>query len=124
MINFLWNLRQQIQIAEAAGRASEANMRSTNNHLHWLDYGDALERLALVNQAMWELLHEHVGISEQELIDKVNEIDLRDGKADGRLVPASRTHQCGKCNRTFNSQRRACIYCGEPAPPQSPFNAT
>lgn len=71
---------------------------------------DKIDRLALVCRAMWELLRDSGGFSEEALLEKVREVDLRDGALDGRVrTPPQR---CSKCGRTVSRRHRRCIYCG------------
>jgi hypothetical protein len=71
---------------------------------------DKVDKLALVCQAMFELLHETSGISEEQLKKKIVEIDGRDGQADGRITPRAR--KCPKCEATMSPQFGRCLFCG------------
>lgn len=73
-----------------------------------------VDRLALACQALWELLREKTGLTQQEVFAKMTEIDLRDGHKDGRMN--GEVMRCVSCNRTIHSQNRICIYCGTPVP--------
>lgn len=68
-------------------------------------------RLALLNQALWELLRDKMGISDADLEQKATEIDLRDGVQDGAItaVPV----KCPACGRTSSSKNQRCMYCGQ-----------
>lgn len=71
-----------------------------------------LEKLQLVTQAMWEILRERHGVTDEELEAKILEVDLRDGTKDGRMARAVAV--CGTCGRkTGVRHHRACFYCGE-----------
>lgn len=48
-----------------------------------------LDGLSLVTQALVELMHAQ-GVSPKTIIERVREIDLRDGKLDGRMTPKAR----------------------------------
>jgi len=69
------------------------------------DLAERVDQLALATQALWELAAERLHISDAELAAKIEEVDLRDGKADGR-IRAGLT--CTVCNR----RHRHCLYCG------------
>jgi len=71
---------------------------------------DKIERLALICRALWELLCESSGFSEDMLLERVKEIDLRDGTLDGRLRTPPK--KCSQCGRTVSKRHRRCIYCG------------
>jgi len=69
-----------------------------------------INRLALVSQAMWELLRERSNVTDKELADKILEVDLRDGQTDGRIAPTA--CECPNCHKPINSRRPTCVYCG------------
>ena len=69
-----------------------------------------IERLALMCQAMWELLREKTQLTERELTDKVLEVDLRDGRTDGKI--GAIVMECPHCHQPTNSKRPTCIICG------------
>jgi hypothetical protein len=118
IIHRWWDLRQEGQIREAE-RSIERNAQTTEAAV--ADLHAALERLALLTQAMWELSRERNGVTEAELVAKVHEIDLRDGKADGRIERAGPA--CAKCGKTNRPRRVKCFYCGTPLTPVSAFGA-
>ena len=70
-----------------------------------------LERLTLMNQALWELLRERLQLSDMELENKVAEVDMRDGVADGKLTPTA--VRCPNCSRVCNARHAKCLYCGQ-----------
>lgn len=73
-----------------------------------------MDRLALLTTALWSLASERLGITEEELQARVQQIDLSDGKLDGRVaVPTS---QCPKCSRQISRRHRTCLYCGTALP--------
>lgn len=71
-----------------------------------------VDRLTLACQAMWELIRERGIVTEDELNEKILEVDLRDGRADGRI--ASQIIPCPKCGNNTNSRRQQCAICGAP----------
>ncbi len=70
-----------------------------------------IARLSLLNQALWELLHEKLHLSQEELEAKAREIDLRDGIEDGRVTDVAL--KCPACGRVSNSRHHKCLYCGQ-----------
>ncbi|HDP34325.1 MAG TPA: hypothetical protein ENN29_04355 [Candidatus Hydrogenedentes bacterium] len=90
-------LRQAAQSA-AAARTDVSEMR------------DQVERLAMLTQAMWELVAERLHLTETDLEQKAQEVDLRDGKADGKM--SSHPLRCPQCGRVSNSRHKKCLYCG------------
>ena len=75
----------------------------------------SIDKLTLACQAMWELLRErHDDLTDQMLLDKMREIDLRDGVADGRITTGSVT--CPSCDRMTSARTGKCQYCGAALP--------
>ncbi|MCA9119895.1 MAG: hypothetical protein H6822_00970 [Planctomycetaceae bacterium] len=106
----LWDLIQQSQIHDAQTSAADATRRADQVR-HDVDRTQAtIDALALSCAAMWELLSEKLGVTEQELIAKIEEIDLRDGKLDGKIGGSK--HACSNCGRPNNARRGRCLYCG------------
>lgn len=71
-----------------------------------------VERLLMITEALWLILKEQHGFNDSELVKRIMEIDMRDGKLDGRVAP-TQPQKCPKCGRTLFKHRPQCIYCGE-----------
>lgn len=110
MIEFIWDLSQQKAIGEARAAASEAKTKNSEQATKINELEFRVERLALACQAMWESLREQAGLTEAQLLAKMEEIDLRDGKKDGRM--GARPVSCPSCGRRASSRSKKCIYCG------------
>jgi hypothetical protein len=106
-----WEFYQQSQINRAnlkSGRA-ERSAERLQRDIESLDV--KIEGLALTCQALVELLQEKGGVTEEQLISKMEEVDLRDGKLDGKMSPRMET--CRNCQRNTSLKRPTCLYCGE-----------
>jgi hypothetical protein len=79
----------------------------------------AIDKLILVNVALWEIIAESQGLTEEDLLNKVNEIDLRDGVLDGKIRPPVR--KCASCGRMLQQGHEKCIYCGTKDKSADPF---
>jgi len=79
----------------------------------------AIDKLILITRAMWEITAKEKGLTDEDLINKVNEIDLRDGRADGKMQTAIR--QCPSCGRNLFVGHRKCLYCGAEDVGGNPF---
>jgi hypothetical protein len=80
---------------------------------------DEIARLRVITEAMWELMSEVTGLTVEQLGIRIYEVDMDDGRADGR-----KTHpmvDCMKCQAKIDQSDKNCTYCGEPAPARSPF---
>lgn len=73
---------------------------------------DRLDKLSLICAAMWELLRQKTDLTEEDLMAKVQELDLADGVADGK-VTKSKIQNCPGCNRVMSPRHKRCMYCGE-----------
>ncbi|NOY83177.1 MAG: hypothetical protein GXP31_19460 [Kiritimatiellaeota bacterium] len=99
----------------AAGARSEARRAQTKAESLQLD----VERLLMITEALWTIMKEEHGYSDDQLIEKVSEIDMRDGRLDGQ-VKAAGVLKCPSCGRTLMKHRPVCLYCGA-AVAVSPF---
>ena len=105
-----WDLIQHFQINEAKSDARDAlhTANSQDNKRRYLQ--NQVDRLSLACQAMWEILRDHTGLTEEQLLGKMKEIDARDGKMDGKMTNEVLT--CPSCNNKTGTQTGSCIYCG------------
>lgn len=90
--------------------AGEARRRAGQAHTAAGNAEDRVERLALLTEALWVLLKEKTGATDEELLDKVREVDLSDGYLDGKV--RRETVDCPSCGRTLAQRKNTCIYCG------------
>ena len=81
---------------------------------------DRLDKLTLICQALWELLKERGEFTEEDLAVKIREIDLRDGKADGKI--SKQIKRCPKCDRVMSPRHQKCMYCGSVNLQITPFD--
>jgi hypothetical protein len=91
----------------ASSAASQA--RQASSGVRYLDA--ELDRLEMVCEAMWELLKNKLGATDEELMSYIAELDLSDGSADGKVKRGVLT--CSKCSRPNSRRHDFCIYCGE-----------
>ena len=111
----LWDLMQQRQIGKARAAAAQAasSISRTENDVAELER--VVESLMLTCQAMWELLRKQSNLTDEALLQRIQEVDLRDGKKDGRIGASAST--CTACSRPNNARHTHCVYCGGPLPP-------
>jgi predicted Zn-ribbon and HTH transcriptional regulator len=110
----LWDIYQHGQIEAASAKAEAAHDTALNaeeratRHVARLEA--KIDNLALVSQALWELVRERTNLSDDDIRRKVLEIDERDGRRDGRLLGTPT--KCSGCGRTAHTRQSACMYCG------------
>ena len=110
------HLRQQRQESADARRMARESMSEVE------EMRATVDRLHLAATAMWEILNEQFGVSETEFLAKVQEIDLRDGRLDGRIDKRkSPPTACPHCDRPNNGKRTVCLYCAKELPPVHPL---
>src|SRR5262245_37698627 len=119
MIELFRQLYQQDRSSGAKADAAQAEREVSRYSDRIRELESTINRLALASQAMWELLQNRVGITEQELIAKIAEIDLRDGAEDQRI--STRLITCPNCHQTLTTKHTRCIYCGTELPKQHVF---
>lgn len=121
MFDILWDLHQQRRINGVEGEISEARRGVLDVRQELRDLRTTLEQMSLANHAMWELVRERLQLSDQELINRMQEIDLRDGVRDGRVTKQAVPRNCPNCNRRLATKHERCIYCGQNNPNYQPF---
>jgi len=88
-MSVFWSL-YGIRAFGATADASAARVDARSAKLDVREVSDQLERTVMVCEAMWTILRDKLGVTDEELIARVNEIDLTDGKLDGKVRKADR----------------------------------
>ncbi|WP_309397592.1 hypothetical protein [Cerasicoccus maritimus] len=118
-MSLFWEFYQQNEINTARGEANIASGKAERAKNKAQEFERKHVRQALASQAMWELIRERFDLTDQDLTDRMLEIDLRDGVADGKMT--QRIVECPSCRRNSNSSRASCIYCGSILPKEHVF---
>ena len=70
-----------------------------------------LQSLELACAAMWTILKDKHGYTDELLVEAITEVDGRDGKVDGKISRAERI--CTHCNRKVLTRNpNKCSWCG------------
>lgn len=114
MLGAIWDhyLHRRMKVAEVNAVGAKEVAITTGTAIS--EVNNQLETLVLANQAMWELLSEKAGLTETDLINKMNEVDLRDGKLDGKIEKTV-VRECGTAvtkslNRELSAIGAALLY--------------
>ena len=82
-----------------------------------------LGRSMLVIQTLLRICQEKGMFNKQEFMAKLQQIDIEDGKLDGKLARSRAPLVCTHCGKTNNHSATSCMYCGGVLAPQSPSPA-
>jgi hypothetical protein len=110
MLDLLYDIHQNAKIAGAEAKADRSAHKVERVSQNIEDIEERLDKLALLNYALWSLLQDKLGVSEAELLARVEELDLQDGKLDGRI--SGGVVNCKDCDRPLSKRHRKCLYCG------------
>jgi hypothetical protein len=100
-------------LAQMDATAARADAREAKTETETLRHD--VDRLLMITEALWTFLKKEHGYSDEELANAVKEIDLRDGRLDGR-VGKSPPKACPSCGKMNSSKQLRCLYCGQPLP--------
>jgi hypothetical protein len=112
MFGFLWDLHQQNRLRELDDDTSRAREAARDGTRVAEELKVRIDRLELICAALGSLLQEHAGVTSAAIEQRVRELDLQDGKLDGKM--SSTTKTCLKCGRAMSGTRGWCMYCGVP----------
>ncbi|QGX40492.1 hypothetical protein [Permianibacter aggregans] len=115
----LWDFIQHFQIDRARENAIDAKYTALSASSQIEQLEQRVEALALTCQAMWELLSRQQDFSNQLLMEKMEEIDLRDGVRDGKSTATSQ--HCQQCRHKLSDRHPYCFYCGAALPKGQAF---
>lgn len=110
MFDILYDLHQNGKIGEASSKANASLRQAERAGDRVADVEERLDKMALLNLALWTLLRDKLGVTDEELAKRVEELDLRDGQLNGRVQSAP--VDCPDCQRPLHQRHRRCLYCG------------
>ncbi len=120
-MEFFRELRQDQRLKQAQISADSAGKRAEAGESVVRDLQETVDKLSLVCVAMWSLMQEKTGLTEEDLLQRVQQMDLADGVADGKVTNSARP--CPQCGRTISARYRRCMYCGYQFQRNSAFDA-
>lgn len=112
---FWMNYRTRQRKAEWDAENPSAQLHHDIPHLE-----GRIDKLTLICRALFELLQKEHGWTDDKLLAKVAEIDLRDGSLDGKLETP--IFDCPECGRRVNAKHGRCLYCGADDFHRDPFD--
>lgn len=103
--------RSMAQANAAASSANDATRRATEVRTQNEGIQLDVERLFMITEALWSILKREHGYTDEHLFQMIQEIDLRDGRLDGK-VGKQGNPVCPECGRTLIGKHPKCLYCG------------
>ena len=110
-MSMFWAISRGVQRASVDAARASGDAQRARSEVAELEA--KCDRALLVCEALWSRLRDRLGITEEELVQRVNDIDLSDGTLDGK-VRKPNAHACPSCGRTIAKRFPKCIYCGKP----------
>ena len=123
----LWDLYQQAQIRQLQRRNSMADNIDSYRHAavkkRTEELEERIDNLTVVCEALWTLLHEKLGLSDEQLVTAVTA--LLDERAQAEKAAAGVLERCPGCNAALNRGLDHCQFCGYKVdrPARSPFES-
>ncbi len=105
-----WELHQRQQIREAAASAGRARSAAAEVGQEIEDLRRLVEKNLMITEALWTLVRDRLGWTDDQLAARVVEVDLKDGQLDGRVRRGARP--CAACGKMLGKDRLTCLYCG------------
>jgi uncharacterized radical SAM superfamily protein len=82
------------------------------------------ERMKLITVALWQLLKAHTGLTDADLRQYIEKVDLADGKLDGKITGNVGAMDCPHCARRILKTAVICPWCSKRLQSESAFEAT
>ncbi len=70
-----------------------------------------LAKALLISETLWEFIKEEHGLTDEQLHEKVYEVDMRDGTLDGKHQ--RKAVECPNCRHMVSPRHPACLYCSQ-----------
>ncbi|HEY7469725.1 MAG TPA: zinc ribbon domain-containing protein [Acidimicrobiia bacterium] len=114
---FLGYTMGQSAATRAASLARSAAVADGSRHTNRIeDIDERVDRLLMIVRAMWALMEEQ-GMTPEQLMAKIDELDLQDGVDDDRV--RSQVVECPSCQSKVAPGLRACQLCGTEVRPDT-----
>jgi hypothetical protein len=121
MFNLLWDIYQQGRVNDTARDVGDMRSEASSLQRRIDELERQVEGLTLACTAMWSLVKGQTGLTEDQLAARVRDLDLSDGKLDGRM--AREPQRCPGCGRQISPRHQRCLYCGKGVRTSEPFGA-
>ena len=111
VIGYSMGSKTASRAASLARSAASADGLIHSNRIE--DLNERIDAMALIMRGMWALLEEQ-GMTAEQLVAKLEELDHADGVLDGKM--SSNPVPCRSCDSKIPVGLAKCQYCGADAP--------
>ena len=116
----MWAMHQSEQNVRQETDQSSARDKTQDVLEYTRAMDERFEHLALKCQALWELIRDNTKLTDEDIENKIGEVDLRDGVSDGKMTKVPLP--CPSCGRTVSPRHSNCLYCGDVLPAREIFD--
>jgi DNA-directed RNA polymerase subunit RPC12/RpoP len=120
----LFDIHQQGKLNEIGALQADSDRRLTNTGERLKELEMRYERMRLVTAALWQLLKAHTGLSDADLKEYIEKVDLSDGKLDGKIARKGSAMDCPSCSRRILKSAVVCPWCSKRLRSGDAFEAT
>jgi len=108
--DFVGPYREEIERQQGEISRAQSSVRSERVAKLVQKYDEHLSRLVLICRGMWSLLAERTSLTEQDLNRRITQIDLQDGRLDGKV--RKKPIKCPTCRAMICRSFNRCLFCG------------
>lgn len=109
-MSIIYDLFQQYSLGKLRKETNELSQEVRDFKGTHRSHDEQIKSSALILESIWELVKERTGLDDQDLMEKITEVDLRDGVADGKRREKAST--CLGCGRKISNRFQKCYHCG------------
>lgn len=109
---------QYRRIADANTTAQRSEQKAFEAQVSVERLEAQVQRLTLINQAIWSLLREATGLTDEHLTCRVQELEAAHL---GATAGATGPQHCPQCGKTLSQKHHRCLFCGYQAPATDGF---
>lgn len=104
-------IEQRGRVEQVAALQADSYRRLAGTQDRLRDLEQRYERMRLVTAALWQLLKSHTGLTDVDLKQYIEKVDLADGKLDGKIDRKLGAMDCPHCKRRILKSAAVCPWC-------------
>src|SRR5688500_17891633 len=112
------------RVDQVAALQADSFRRLTGTQDRVRELEQRYERMRLVTAALWQLLKSHTGLTDADLKQYIEKVDLADGKLDGKIARKGAGMDCLHCKRRILKTAVVCPWCSGRLRSGDAFEAT